>query len=487
MDTQIGSQTGNGQKGNGQPAAGQTAGGPAAPDHSAPVKVGAGQDGKGIAESIARDRRPTTQIGSSIDYVRVTRGVRNLLAGVVALVVLLVGLSLFVKVEEVARARGEFLPVQRIQVIQTPEGGALEAILVRNDSRVEKGQVIAKFRATDLLRDTALANVRAGRLEIEIERLDAFADGREPNLEPYRLQYATMVNEALELHKQSALKLQRDLEQKDQSMAEAKAAFDSAEQKIPAAKVSMDSAIELRDRTREGARAGVIARNRVAQVEEQAAEAQRTYIGLVSSLDELKARMRSVDAEKAAIQAKSASDARNERAQRIEQLSEVKAQLEALRSRSQDVEVKAPVSGIVQKVSETPVGTVIAAGGTVCEIVPTEGGVLMQAHVTPRDIGFVHVGDEALVKADAFDYGRFGAVHGKVVRMSPSSKTQAPGQEPYFAVEIELEHDYVGADKDHAVTPGMTGEASILTGSKTIFQYLLKPIYVTLDTALRER
>lgn len=442
---------------------------------------------KGIATPIAHDRRSTPQIGSDVGYQRVTRGVRNLLIGVIGLVALLILLSLFVKIEEVARARGEFIPVRRVQNIQTAEGGLLEAILVRNDDRVSAGQVLAKFRATDLLRDIDLTNVRIGRLSIDIERLDAFASGREPDLEKYRAQYPQMVDEALKLHKQEALRLQRDLEQKDHTISEVKTSISSAEQKIPAAKASLQATQELLERTREGARLGVIARNRVAGIEEQAAQSERTYVELVSSLDELKSRIRSIEAEQASITAKSASDARNERSERIGQLNEANVTLAALRTRSEGIEVTAPVNGIVHKVSETPVGTVIQAGGTVCEIVPTDGGVLMQARVTPRDIGFVHVGQKALVKADAFDYGRFGAIEGKVARISPSSDKTPQGQEPYFEAEIELERDHVGVDRTHVVTPGMTGEASILTGNKTIFQYLLKPIYVTLDSALRER
>ncbi|MCA6110934.1 HlyD family type I secretion periplasmic adaptor subunit [Bradyrhizobium cenepequi] len=442
---------------------------------------------KGIATPIARDRRATPQIGSDVGYQRVTRGVRNLLIGVIGLVALLVFMSLFVNIEEVARARGEFIPVQRVQNIQTAEGGLLEAILVRNDDRVSKDQVLAKFRATDLLRDLDLTDVRIGRLEIEVERLDAFVTGRDPDLEKYRAKFPQMVNEALALHKQQVLRLQRDLEQKDHAISEVKTAIASAEQKIPAAKGSLQATQDLLERTREGARLGVIARNRVAGVEEQAAQSERTYVELVSTLDELKSRIRSIEAEQASLTAKAASDARNERAERIGQLNEANVTLAALRARSQGVEVTAPVNGIVHKVSETPIGTVIPAGGTVLEVVPTDGGVLMQARVTPRDIGFVHVGQKALVKADAFEYGRFGAIEAKVARISPSSDKTPQGQEPFFVAEMELERDYVGVDRAHVVTPGMTGEVSILTGQKTIFQYLLKPIYVTLDSALRER
>jgi HlyD family type I secretion membrane fusion protein len=377
--------------------------------------------------------------------------------------------------------------VQRIQVIQTLEGGALEAILVHNDQRVEKGQVLARFRAVDLLRDLSVSAIRIGGLEIEIERLDAFADRREPQLEKYRSEFPRRTEEALQQHRQQTNVLGREEEQKDQAIAEVKASLGSAEKQIPTAKLSMEATMELRDRTRQGAKSGIIARNRVAQVEEQAAQAERTYIALVTSLDEFKARIQSLEAEKSALFAKAASDARKERAERIGQLREAVVAREALQTRSIDIDVKAPIGGIVQKVSETPIGTVIAAGGIVCEIVPTEGGVLMHARVAPRDIGFVHVGQEAVVKADTFDYGRFGAIHGKVARISPSSRSAGQGQEPYFAAEIELKQDFVGTNKKHVVTPGMTGEANILTGSKTIFQYLLKPIYVTLDSALRER
>ncbi|MDL2403810.1 HlyD family type I secretion periplasmic adaptor subunit [Rhizobium mayense] len=449
-----------------------------------------GQDNKvdrKIAAQIARDRRPTTQIGSDVDYERMIRAGRNLLIAIVALVSVLIVLSIFVKVEEVARARGEFVPVRRLQVIQTAEGGLLEDILVRNDDRVTKGQVIARFRATDLLRDIQLSEVRIARLQIEIERLGALAEGRQPNLDQFRDKYPELVNEALALHKQTTERLQADLNQRDHAIDEVRVSLDAAERQIPSAQSSLRATQELLDRTRAGAQNEVITRSRVAQVEEQTAQSERTYIQLVTSLDELKARIRSLQAERTSLIAKTTGDARNERGDRLEQLNEANVTLGALRNRAEGIEVRAPVNGIVHKVSETPIGTVIPAGGTVCEVVPTDGGVLMQVRVAPRDIGFVHIGQKALVKADAFEYGRFGAIQGDVVRIAPSSTTAQSGQEPFFPVEVVLQQAYVGADKSHVVTPGMTGEASILTGEKTIFQYLLKPIYVTLQSAMSER
>lgn len=440
-----------------------------------------------ITGAIGRDTRPTTQIGSDVDYARVIGGVRNLLLGVVVLVAALVALSLFVNVEEVAAARGDFAPMQRVQVIQTPEGGLLSAINVHNDDRVHAGETVATFRAENLTRDLAQAEVKEAQLQIDIERLDAFAQGRAPNLEPYRAKYPAMVDAALALHQEEVLRLRRDVDAKEQQIAEVKASLAGAEQKIPDAKSSMQSASQLQDRIRQGVNMGVIAPNRQAQVDEQEASTEGTYIALVSSLDVYKSQIQAIQADIDVLVAKAKSDARDQRAQRIEQLREVEAQLKAYRARSEDIDVKAPVNGIVHKVSETAIGTVLEKGGTVCEIVPTDGGVLMEARVSARDIGFVHVGQKAIVKADAFDYTRFGSVEGRVVRISPESKTDEPGQEPFFVAEIQVDRGYVGVDTNHILTPGMTGEASILTGKKTIFQYLLKPIYVTENSALRER
>jgi HlyD family type I secretion membrane fusion protein len=444
------------------------------------------ETGKDIVQSVAQEQRSASQIGGDVDYSRVTRGVRWLLIGVVALVAILLVLSFIIPIEEVARARGEFVPLQRVQVIQAPEGGALSAVLVHNDQQVTKGQPIAKFRAENLLRDIARSEVRMAYLGAQIERLDAFAVDRPPNFDQYRAQYPGMVKEATSLYEQQENERQRNLEEKDKQIEGEKSALGAAKREIPSAKTSMDATQELLKRMQQGVNMGVIPANRLAQAQEQAAEAERVHTQLVASLDEHTSRINQLEAQRAGVLARAAADARNQRSELMVQLDELKATQAAYQSRSADIEVKAPVDGAIQKISETPIGTVIPPGGTVCEIVPA-GGVLIQARVSPRDIGFVQLDQTAIVKSDAFDYSRYGSIPGKVVRIAPSSTVGGPGQAPYFQVEIELARPNVGSDAEHVVTPGMTGEATILTGQKTIFQYLLKPIYTTLDTAMRER
>jgi multidrug efflux pump subunit AcrA (membrane-fusion protein) len=92
------------------------------------------------------------------------------------------------------------------------------------------------------------------------------------------------------------------------------------------------------------------------------------------------------------------------------------------------------------------------------------------------------------VKIDAYDYSRFGAIKGEVARVSPSTFKDPQNGQAYFKATIKPESEFVGDEKKgQRIKVGMTAEADITTGEKTIFQYLLKPVYTTVDTALSER
>jgi adhesin transport system membrane fusion protein len=110
----------------------------------------------------------------------------------------------------------------------------------------------------------------------------------------------------------------------------------------------------------------------------------------------------------------------------------------------------------------------------------------MEVMVLPRDIGFIKEGQRASVKLDSFDSARFGAVEGHVKRVAPTSTKMKENGAPFYKVEVALAKPFVGAE-NHRLMPGMTGEADIATGRKSVMQYLLKPIFLASDTAFHER
>ena len=168
-------------------------------------------------------------------------------------------------------------------------------------------------------------------------------------------------------------------------------------------------------------------------------------------------------------------------------LFEVAERIARLIRRLAQTEFRTPVAGTVQSLPETVVGRFIEAGGLVAEIVPRDVSLRFEGALSPRDVGFVTVGQPVRLKIDTFDFSRFGALEGRVAEVSPTTVNDDQGAS-HYQVLIDLPQAFFGEDPQRfALLPGMTGEADITTGSKTVFAYLWKPVFTNLDLALTER
>ena len=133
------------------------------------------------------------------------------------------------------------------------------------------------------------------------------------------------------------------------------------------------------------------------------------------------------------------------------------------------------------------VGGVIPPGAVITELVPLDKELIIEAKIQPRDVGHVEIGQPVTVKVSTFDFARFGGISGELREVSASSFTDEKGQ-PYFKGMISMDRNYVGKNPDiNRVMPGMTVQADIKTGRKTLFEYLMKPVYSSVSTGFRER
>jgi len=151
--------------------------------------------------------------------------------------------------------------------------------------------------------------------------------------------------------------------------------------------------------------------------------------------------------------------------------------------------IKAPTRGIVKDIRVTTIGGVIAPGGVLMEIVPTEDQLLIEVKINPRDIAFLHPGLEANVKITAYDSGVYGSL--KATLQSISADTIADDTDRrmfYYRAYVLTEHNYLETKdgRQHPIMPGMVATAEIRTGQKTVFDYLIKPLNRA-GEALRER
>ena len=168
----------------------------------------------------------------------------------------------------------------------------------------------------------------------------------------------------------------------------------------------------------------------------------------------------------------------------LAQVDEAKAKLEDRLAR---LEVHAPVRGIVKGLGVNTVGGVIAPGQAILEIVPVEAELVVESRLSTRDIGHVEVGQPVTVKITTYDFGRYGSIPGRLQSISAST-FEEEGEEPYYKAVIALERNHVGADPlRNLVLAGMTVQADITIGEKTLLSYLLKPVYKSVSEAFRER
>jgi len=149
--------------------------------------------------------------------------------------------------------------------------------------------------------------------------------------------------------------------------------------------------------------------------------------------------------------------------------------------------IKSPINGIVQKLYVNTVGGVIKPGDNLIEIVPTEGGLLVEAKVKPADIAFIYPGQDAIVKVTAYDFSIYGSLHGKVTTISPDTVTDK-NDNVYYVVKIQTDKKYLGSkDKPLKIIPGMMVNVDVITGKKTILEYMLKPILKAKQYTFTER
>lgn len=176
------------------------------------------------------------------------------------------------------------------------------------------------------------------------------------------------------------------------------------------------------------------------------------------------------------------------------QLDEAKSKLEgaaatdtAAKDRLDRTTIRSPVDGIVKTIAVNTVGGVIQPGMNVMEIVPLEDNLLIEARIRPSDVGFLKAGQPAMVKVSAYDFSIYGGLDGEVENITADSITNEKG-ESFYLVHIRTHKNYLGSeDKPLPIIPGMMVTASVKTGSKSIMNYLLKPIFKAKTQALTER
>ena len=157
----------------------------------------------------------------------------------------------------------------------------------------------------------------------------------------------------------------------------------------------------------------------------------------------------------------------------------------ALADKVRLADVRSPVRGTIKSLLANTVGGVVQPGKDILDIVPSDDSLLLEVRINPRDIGFLHPGQEAEVKFTAYDFSIYGGLKGELETIGADTVTDEKCN-AFYVVKVRTDRAYVGDDK-RPILPGMVAEVHILTGKRTVMQYLLKPVLRAKANALTER
>ncbi|MDE8602415.1 HlyD family type I secretion periplasmic adaptor subunit [Marinomonas sp. RSW2] len=394
----------------------------------------------------------------------------------------------YTALDEVTVGDGKVIPTSQVQQIQNLEGGILKEINVKVGQVVDSGQVLMTIENTEALSSLREQQAEFVNLQVRATRLQAESYRIEPEFDAdIKKQYPLVVNRELDLYnnrleslRTNQASFQQQIEQRKQEIVEQQAKLDNLKQSYVFSKEELDL-------TRPAFEQGAVSRVELLQLERQVNQLQgdleATQLAIPRARSALKEAQSNLAESDAQFRAEAQEDLTSVKS-KLDQLKEASVSLEDKVSRTQ---VRSAVKGIVKQIQLNTVGGVIKPGMNLMEIVPIEDSLLIEAKVRPENIGFIQPGLNAVVKLSAYDFAIFGGLHSTVENISADTILDEEGNS-FFLVRVRTDKNYLGTKQAPLpVIPGMQATVDIITGKKTLLDYLLKPILKAQQNALRER
>ncbi len=407
---------------------------------------------------------------------------------IMGLVFLLVLWANFAQLDEVAVAMGEVVPQGKIKVIQHLEGGIIEEIFVTEGVRVRQGQKLIQL-------DLATSGTNVKELQVRLDaqiliraRLLAEAEGKTPKF-PRDVAGRRTQQVVAEINNYKARK--RQLASKISVLAEQVRQRELEVNELESGKRTIARNLSLgRERLKMSASLldqGLTARMEHLQLEAEVESLEGEMHGIESSVPRALAAISEAKRRITEEEDNFRSAARGELGKTEQAVGRITELLAEATGQAVRAEIKSPIDGVVQNTRYHTIGGVVSPGEPIMEIVPTGENLVIEARLSPMDRGYVREGHPAVVKISTYDFARYGGLEGEVVMVAPDSSTDEQGN-PYFRVVVETEKTYLGLQVGQlSIMPGMQAQVDIHTGSKSVVEYLVKPVLKLKHEAFRER
>lgn len=396
------------------------------------------------------------------------------------------------EVDEISRAEGRVIPSGKTQIIQAAEAGVVTDILVRAGEQVKQGQQLIQLDDTTTASSAGEVEARVLALLAQTTRLraesqglgaDAFICPAEITMSAPEVcdsEIALMNSRAASLEQGMQVLAQR-VEQRQRELGEASANSTRLGDNLKIAQERLTLMEPL-------AAKGLVAQTAYLDAQREVGDLNGQIAAVAESVARIEAALKEaqLQVDQATLQFR--QDALAELTVALAQLASAQQQLRGAEDRVRRTDIRSPVDGVVNTVEINTIGGVVAAGEKLLDIVPISDVLLVEARLRPSDVAFIIPGQEARIKLTAYDYSIYGGLTGRVTNVSADSMVDPNTRETYYIVQIQADKavlEYRG--RELPVLPGMVTTVDILTGKRTVLQYLLKPINKVRQEAFSER
>lgn len=405
---------------------------------------------------------------------------------VVALVLFVVWAAL-AEVDEIARGNGQVVSSAHNKMIQHLEGGIVEAILVKEGQSVKKDEPLLKIKNEKSNSSFVSNEMGTYALQAKLMRLKAEGSGggfssagASSAMAPYIQNELSLYHANISNLNAKISGLQEKLSQNRQELSEARSRKDHL-------KGSLGMINEEVRMTGPMVEKGVRSKVDYLKLQREANEAEASYQATSLSIPRLESVIQETARSIEEARAMFRSTAQTQYNEALAQLNTLTADGTALSDQVDRTTVRSPMDGVVQTLNVHTIGGVVKPGDDLIEIVPKGEKLVVEVKVKPSDIAFIYPGQRAVVKLSAYDFAIYGALEGKVTLISADT-VENRKEETFYTVRIETKKSYVQHNgKKLAIIPGMTLSADIITGKKSVLDYILKPILKTKQHMLSER
>ena len=391
--------------------------------------------------------------------------------------------SMVANVDKIVRAQGRIITSSRAQVVQHLEGGIVNEINVKEGQKVQAGQILMKL--SDIGANSNLLQVRArlqalrasqARLRAESQGSSTLVFDQDTDMTLRNLE-KNAFDERINRIKSEQSALQQQLLQRQGELKEAQSRAQNMSSEVSLAK---QQSLLIENLYKKGAASKMEyldAQSKSERLNTQYKDVINTIPRLTSAQEEINARLQES-------LSKFRSDARTELNQVSAEISRINAGIKADSDRVSRTDVRAPITGIINRLMFNTIGGVVKPGESVLEITPTEGPLAVEARVKPDDRASLRTGLRTRVLIGAYDYTVYGALDGEVSEVSADTLQDENGQRYYRLLIQTLPAK--GPLSQEVLLPGMTASADVIVGQRSIFSYFISPLLRFSSRALRE-